>query len=403
MSAAVQEVKDRLYAQLYRVPPQGDLVGTVFPVRSSRAMLADQFGRMNFRDRASFTRGDSYLPVTGGEDHSLVPWESWVYVSVGGGIEITFTHEMGSGHFSFAPAPPRRLPGMRSMSRIQELEPQAVVARVVHETPDRYHPFRETIPLDFYYDLAGFRGAGGLTRLDVAYALPSEAFSKHTRSILKLSAALTSPSHDRVYRKAVRVQGVEQAETGLLFTELLSLDVPPGTYRLTVKAQNHSANKTGIYKQEMHIASYAGETLQISDLALAAEIGEAIGESRFQKGDLEVVPLPTRTFEADQQLGVYYEIYNLKPDPFGQRRYRVTVHVKSEAEAAGIRRLLPGSVSKPEVSLTYEQLAGNATEQIHLFVDLTRVLPGRNRLTVTVEDMVSNQTATREAVFQYGK
>ena len=44
MSVAVQRVKDELYAQLYTRPPEGALVGTVFPVRSSRAMFADSFG-----------------------------------------------------------------------------------------------------------------------------------------------------------------------------------------------------------------------------------------------------------------------------------------------------------------------------------------------------------------------
>ncbi|MXX15371.1 MAG: GWxTD domain-containing protein, partial [Gemmatimonadetes bacterium] len=113
MSVAVQRVKDELYAQLYTRSPRGALVGTVFPVRSSRAMFADSFNLMGRNDADSHTMGDGYLPVTSGEDNSLVPWESWVYVTVGGGMEITFTDEMGSGHFNFAPIPLRQPIGMR--------------------------------------------------------------------------------------------------------------------------------------------------------------------------------------------------------------------------------------------------------------------------------------------------
>ena len=35
---------------------------------------------------------------------STVPWETWVYTDVaGGGIEITFTDEIGSGTYDYAP------------------------------------------------------------------------------------------------------------------------------------------------------------------------------------------------------------------------------------------------------------------------------------------------------------
>ena len=65
------------------------------------------------------------------EDNSLVPWESWVYVTVGGGMEITFTDEMGSGHFNFAPIPLRQPIGMRSITRIQENAPETVYMQAV--------------------------------------------------------------------------------------------------------------------------------------------------------------------------------------------------------------------------------------------------------------------------------
>ena len=84
MSVAVQRVKDELYAQLYTRRQEGALVGTVFPVRSSRAMFADSFDLMGRNAADTHTMGDGYLPVTSAEDNSLVPWESWVYVTVGG-------------------------------------------------------------------------------------------------------------------------------------------------------------------------------------------------------------------------------------------------------------------------------------------------------------------------------
>ena len=139
------------------------------------------------------------MPVTSGEDYSLVPWESWVDVDVGGGVEITFTDELGSGNF--APLPPRQLPGMRSMSRLQEHAPEAAFALAVHEKPDRHRPWQDTHPLNFHYDLADFRGLDGQSRLDVAYGLPPEALSRN--AVLNLAIALTDSTQRNVYRATV--------------------------------------------------------------------------------------------------------------------------------------------------------------------------------------------------------
>ena len=49
-----------------------------------------------------------YHPVTSGEDMSTIPWETWIYTDVGGGIEITFTDEFGSGTYEYAPMPPNQ-------------------------------------------------------------------------------------------------------------------------------------------------------------------------------------------------------------------------------------------------------------------------------------------------------
>ena len=47
-----------------------------------------------------------YHPVTSGEDLSTVPWETWIYTDdVAGGIEITFTDEIGTGTYDYAPIP----------------------------------------------------------------------------------------------------------------------------------------------------------------------------------------------------------------------------------------------------------------------------------------------------------
>lgn len=404
MSSAVQQVKDRLYSELYSQPPRGALVGTVFPVRSSRAMMEEEQGfGVTMGNTNSMTRGDGFLPVTSGEDHSLVPWESWTYVSVGGGIEVTFTDEMGSGHFNFAPAPLRQPPGMRSIARIQENMPEIAFNRAVEEKPEQHRPWWQTRELEFYYDVVDARGEAGQTRLDVAFALPSDE-QKIGRGDLTLAIALYDTLKNQTYRisrQVVRRDSVVQA--GTLLTDLLTLDAPAGQYQLTVKAENTSANRVSVFRQVVDVESYDVLGLQISDPVLAAQIRETDSESVFRRGDLHVMPLPTRLFLEGQELGLYFDVYNLKADNFGQMRYRVTLQITALEEKEGLRQLLTGKTVNPEVSLTFEQVDDRATVQVYQLIDLKNAKKGQNRLHVIVEDLNANESLKKEVVFRYGQ
>ena len=404
MSAAVQRVKDELYAQLYTRPPEGALVGTVFPVRSSRAMFADSFGMMTGRRAGdSHTRGDGYLPVTSGEDNSLVPWESWVYVTVGGGMEITFTDEMGSGHFNFAPIPLRQPLGMRPIARIHENAPETAYRQAASEMPEQHRPWWQTRELEFYYDVADARGGYFMTRVDVAYGLPLDA-EKIGRGDLTLAMALYDSVANRAFRLSRTVVRKDTlSDSDAMLTDLLTLPVPPGTYHLTVKAENVSANRVSLLRQVIAVEPYGDSELQISDPVLAAQIDETDVDDSFRRKNLRVLPLPTRAFLVGQEMGLYFEVYNLMADEFGQTRYRVTLQIAALEQVEGLRMLLTGQEVNPEVSMTFEQVDTQPSVQVYQFVDLTKAKQGRNRVKIIVEDLNTQRHISKEIVFRYGK
>jgi len=404
MSNAVLQVKERLYAELYNQPPDGALVGTVFPVRSSRAMMEEEQGfRVTMGNRDAMTRGDGFLPVTAGEDHSLVPWESWTYVSIGGGIEITFTDEMGSGHFNFAPPPLRQPLGMRSISRIQEHMPEVAFERAVAEKSEQHRPWWKTRALEFYYDVADARGEGDKTRLDVAFALPVDE-NKIGQGDLTLAVALYDSIKNRTYRASRHVVRRDSVgAVGTLLTDMLTLDALPGFYQLTVKAENVGANRVSLFRQMVEVESYGVSGIQISDPVLAAEIQETDQESVFRRGNLQVVPLPTRLFLEGQMLGLYFEVYHLTADQFGQMRYRVTLQITALEEQEGLRQLLTGKDVNPEVAMAFEQVGDQEDEQVYQLIDLKNAKKGQNRLWVIVEDLNTGQSIKKEVTFRYGQ
>ena len=404
MSVAVQRVKDELYAQLYTRPPEGALVGTVFPVRSSRAMFADSFDLMARRGSGiSHTMGDGYLPVTSAEDNSLVPWESWVYVTVGGGMEITFTDEMGSGHFNFAPIPLRQPLGMRSITRIQENAPETAYRHAVSEMPEQYRPWWQTRELEFYYDVADARGGYFMTRVDVVYGLPLDV-EKIGRGDLTLAIALYDSVTNRAFRLSRTVARKDTpSDSNAMLTDLLTLPVPPGSYHLTVKAENVSSNRVSLLRQVIAVEPYGDSELQISDPVLAAQIDETDVDDSFRRKNLRVLPLPTRAFLVGQEMGLYFEVYNLMADEFGQTRYRVTLQIAALEQVEGLRMLLTGQDVNPEVSMSFEQVDTQPSVQVYQFVDLTKAKQGRNRVKIIVEDLNAQRRVSKEMVFRYGE
>ena len=136
---------------------------------------------------------------------------------------------------------------------------------------------------------------------------------------------------------------------------------------------------------------------------LAAQIGETDADGPFRRGDLRVVPLPTRAFLAGQDMGLYVEVYNLTPDAFGQMHYRVTIQIAAQEQAEGLREQLTGAPRSPEVSLTFEQVDDRHWVPVYHFIDLAQARRGRNRLTVTVEDVNANTRVTKETAFRYGE
>ena len=134
--------------------------------------LDEQTGELN--TRLQFGR---YAPITIGNEVDGVPWETWTYVQLNGGIEITFTDEMGNGRFDFAPLPEATTEDPDAISyiaRMTEHTPEVIYQQAVSTSPDFYRPGLPGDVLNFYYDLANFRGADGQKNLEIYYGIPPE-------------------------------------------------------------------------------------------------------------------------------------------------------------------------------------------------------------------------------------
>jgi hypothetical protein len=199
-----------------------------------------------------------------------------------------------------------------------------------------------------------------------------------------------------------RRSGDLTGEVGGFVPDVARLDLQPGRYRLEVQVQDLDTGKRGRYRQTIEVSAYPQDRLRMSDLELAWRITEDAREDVFSKGGLRVVPMPGRTYGKGQSVYVYYEVYNLQRDEFGQTHYRVSYSVgkKGKSSAAHIARLLRLAVGGgEEVAVTYEQRGAAATQVEHVALDLGGVQAGPQVLQVSVTDLNSGGAAEREAAF----
>ncbi len=405
-SLDVQRVKEALAGQIHGaadVASWGDIL-VAFPVRSIPE--GHDFGGF---------MAPAYRPViANGADESIVPWESWVYVNngAGGGMEVTFTDEMLNGKFDFAPPPIDVDIDIQMLAAYNRLSPRNVSMRSAARYPDYYQPPANEDPLEFSYDLADFRGqADAASALEVYAGIPQNVAQymkteDATTLDVERTVALLNKETGQVYRKKddvhFRRQGDVSQTLGAFVPDVVRLDVPPGHYRMEVKVRDKRTGRRGRYRQIIHVEAYPESGLRISDLELAWRITEDNAESKFSKGELHVVPMPTRTYGKGHSVYVYYEIYNLARDTFGRTRYRITYTVgkRGESDVGNIARLvrLRGK-RQVEVEVASEQVGTDPTEVEYVALQLGQHSEGRQVLQVAVTDLNSGETVTKDAGF----
>ena len=349
-----------------------------------------------------------YGPVTGsGMDVSRVSWESWVYTRIGGGIELTFTDETHRGTYDYAPVPMATEFSTGQLARFARYAPRTLAERAIAVSPDLYAP-EYGAPFEFYFDLADFRGRDGRSALEVYYGVPNSAGryvheEDVTRMVVDRQIALIPAEYDTVYRAGgdlIYEAPGRQDGAGAFVPDVVRLEAPPGRYKLEVRARNRLNGRLGIYRKDVKVEAYGPDRLRLSDLELAWRISQGRSGGKFSKGDVQVIPIPTRLFRKGHSVFVYYEAYNLTRDDFGQTKYQVeyTIGPRKGGIVSRLVRTLAGRQGK--MSVGYEQMGFGESESAYVELDLSACRPGRHYVKVAVTDLVSGEKTEKEAFFQ---
>ena len=184
-----------------------------------------------------------------------------------------------------------------------------------------------------------------------------------------------------------------------------SITVDGGVFPLAIEVADREKETIGTFRDTLQLEPFDTLRVELSSILLATEVAEEAGGA----GDirLRVTPNPIRTYTRSEILYLYFEVYNLTKDTYGQTRYRVEYRVgtprlkrlPAKLDRAVQRQLGLGG-ERWTISVTSEYRGNRSDEPLYLGIDLSELKPGLQLLTLVVTDQMTGLQAGRETLFR---
>jgi GWxTD domain-containing protein len=190
---------------------------------------------------------------------------------------------------------------------------------------------------------------------------------------------------DSLFQQSLKLQSIYQK----------AVPLRPGLYRLDLVIKDVQSGNVGVINSRLAVPRYNDEKLEASSLILADQIehvpAKQIGAGQFVLGSSKVRPRLEGDFTTADRLGVYMQIYNLKPDD--------TTHKSNATFQLTVKK---GNQPVPgmQFKLTSEEMKQTGDQvTLERLLPLASLAPGKYTLEINATDTLSNQTLSRTADF----
>src|ERR1700737_1612117 len=113
---------------------------------------------------------------------------------------------------------------------------------------------------------------------------------------------------ESLFQQSVKLQSIYQK----------AVPLRPGLYRLDLVVKDVQSGNVGVVNSRLPVPRYEDEKLESSSLILAGQIehvpAKQIGTGQFVLGSSKVKPRLEGDFMTTDKMGIYMQVYNLKPD-----------------------------------------------------------------------------------------
>ncbi|MGA7852170.1 MAG: GWxTD domain-containing protein [Candidatus Acidiferrales bacterium] len=211
--------------------------------------------------------------------------------------------------------------------------------------------------------------------------------------VTSLSGRIVNTFEDTVRRDVPAALLQQSLGTASIYQKAIPLT--PGLYRLDIVLKDINNGNVGVVNTRLAVPRFEDDSLSSSTLILADEIlrvsSKDIGLGQFVLGDVKVRPRIDAIFNANDRMGVFLQVYNLKVDdkthkPDATVQYRVT----KDKDTNPVLKFDLGDDKLPEhgQELTLENV-----------ITLGSLSPGKYKLEVAVTDNLAKKTITPVSEF----
>jgi GWxTD domain-containing protein len=417
--------------------------------RTDRGRIYIMYGKPD--NLESHTQGENYnrpLDQGGGETKTYA-FEDWTYhyiEGIGENVELEFVDPSGTGEFRLTTDPSEKdallyVPGagltlaeqegMSSKaarfqntdgthmapspygarsSNLDEFSRLELEAKIWQPPAVKFKDLeavvssrivRDQIKFDYRFDF--LRVSGDSVLVPITLQIPNNQLSFQSKdgvhtATLNLFARVTTLSGRTVqtFEDTIRrdfPDSLLQASLRSASIYQKALPLRPGLYRLDVVLKDTTSNNIGVVNTRLAVPPFDDDKLQASTLILADEIAPVaskdIGLGMFVIGSVKVRPKLDHSFSANQPIGLYFQVYNLKID---DQTHKNNASVQID--------IFQGSQSIKHVVQNSEQLHQSGEQMtVQESVPPQTLPPGKYRIEIKTTDAVSNQSISRSADF----
>jgi GWxTD domain-containing protein len=190
---------------------------------------------------------------------------------------------------------------------------------------------------------------------------------------------------DSLFQQSIKLQSIYQK----------AVPLRPGLYRLDIVIKDVKSGNVGVVNSRLQVPKYEDDKLDASSLIIADGNklehvpSKQIGTGQFVLGSTKVVPRLDADFSSNEKLGIYMQVYNLKPDDKTHKSSATFLYTVKK----GDQQVMQFKETSEEMKQTGEQVT------IERLLPLATLAPGKYSLQIVATDKLSNKTISKTADF----
>ena len=190
---------------------------------------------------------------------------------------------------------------------------------------------------------------------------------------------------DSLFQQSIKLQSIYQK----------AIPLRPGLYRLDIVIKDVKSGNVGVVNTRLQVPRFDDDKLEASSLIVADGSklehvpSKQIGTGQFVLGSTKVVPRLDGEFASTEKLGIYMQVYNLKPDDKTHKSSATFLYTIKK----GDQQIMQFKETSEEMKQTGEQVT------IERLLPLATLTPGKYSLEVVATDSVSNKTVSKTVDF----